>query len=80
MGLNKDGQNKEASTAALTVNGKADLVLPDAESYQQLLDAKDRVDAIEGLRHGLRSMKTDAGKHAADFFGGFFAEKRITED
>jgi hypothetical protein len=79
MGLNKGGQNKEASTDAL-MNGKADLVVPDAESYQQLLDAKGRVDAIEGIGRGLRSMKTNAGKPAADFFRGFFAEKRIPEE
>jgi prevent-host-death family protein len=64
----------------LTVNGKAELVVQDAESYQQLLDAKDRMDAIEGIRRGLQSMKANAGKPAADFFREFFAEKGIPEE
>src|SRR2546423_13132791 len=37
----------------LTVNGKAQLVVQDAESYQRLLDAIDRAAAVEGIRRGL---------------------------
>jgi hypothetical protein len=52
----------------------------DAESYQQLLEAKDRMEAIEGIRRGLKSMKSNAGKPATGFFLEFFAEKGITEE
>ena len=61
----------------LTVNGKAELVVQDAESYQQLLEAKDRMEAIEGIKRGLQSMKSNAGKPAAEFFSEFFAEKCV---
>ncbi|SRR6266508_29922 len=64
----------------LTVNGKAELVVQDAESYQNLLAAKDRVEAIEGIRRGLESMKRQRGKPAEKFFEEFFAEKDISEN
>ena len=63
----------------LTVNGKAELVVQDAESYEKLLEAKDRIEAIEGIRRGLESMKRQRGKPAEVFFAEFFAEKGIPE-
>jgi hypothetical protein len=42
--------------------------------------AKDRIEAIEGIRRGLQSMKSNAGKPAAKFFREFFAEKGIAEE
>lgn len=61
----------------LTVNGKAELVVQDAESYQKLLEAKDRMEALEGIKRGLESMKRQRGKPAEVFFTEFFAEKGI---
>ena len=63
----------------LTVNGKAELVVQDAESYQKLLEAKDRMEALEGIKRGLESMRRNAGKPAESFFRDFFAEKAISE-
>ena len=63
----------------LTVNGKAELVVQDAESYQKLLEAKDRMEAIEGIKRGLESMKHGGGKPAEKFFQEFFAAKGIPE-
>ena len=40
----------------LTVDGKAAVVVQDARSYQALLDALDRAEAIEGIRRGLESV------------------------
>ena len=61
------------------MNGKAELVVQDTESYQKLLEAKDRMDAIEGIKRGLESMKRNAGKPAEKFFQELFAEKGISE-
>ncbi len=41
----------------LTLNGKAELVVQDAASYQKLLNMLDRVEAIEGIRKGLKSVQ-----------------------
>ncbi len=46
----------------LTVNGKAELVVQDAASYQQLLELVDRLEAIEGIKRGLEEMKAGKGK------------------
>src|SRR5262245_58151615 len=40
----------------LTVNGRAELIVQDARSYQALLELADRAEAIEGIRRGLESM------------------------
>ena len=70
---------KTKEPVVLTVNGKAELVVQDAESYQELLEAKGRMEAIEGIKRGLESMKRNAGKPAEQFFQEFFAEKGIPE-
>lgn len=63
----------------LTVNGRAALIVQDAESYQQLLEAKERMEAIEGIRSGLESMKRKRGKPADKFFAQFFATNKLNE-
>lgn len=70
---------KTREPVVLTVNGKAELVVQDAESYQTLLEAKDKMEAIEGIKRGLESMKRQRGKPATEFFREFFAEKGIAE-
>lgn len=70
---------KTKSPVVLTVNGKAELVVQDAESYQKLLEAKDRIETIEGIKRGLESLKRQRGKSASEFFREFFAEKGIPE-
>jgi prevent-host-death family protein len=70
---------KTKEPVVLTVNGKAELVVQDAESYQRLLEAKDRIETIEGIKRGLESMKGRRGKPATEFFREFFADKGIPE-
>jgi prevent-host-death family protein len=41
----------------LTVNGKAELVVQDAASYQKLLDLAEDARVVEGIRQGLEDMK-----------------------
>ena len=70
---------KTKEPVILTVNGKAELVVQDAESYQRLLEAKDRMEAIDGIKRGLESMKRGDGKPAEKFFQEFFASEGIPE-
>jgi prevent-host-death family protein len=44
--------HKTKQPLVLTVNGVAAIVVQDVESYQELLDAKERMEAIEGIRKG----------------------------
>ena len=41
----------------LTVNGKAELVVQDAESYQRILDRLERLEAVEAIRIGIAAAK-----------------------
>ena len=45
---------------------------------QKLMD-QDRMEAIEGIKRGLESMKRNAGKPAEEFFREFFVEEGISE-
>lgn len=52
----------------LTVNGKAEIVVQDAESYQRMLDIIDRAEAIIGIKKGLESMARGEGIPAEEAF------------
>jgi prevent-host-death family protein len=41
----------------LTINGKAELVVQDAVSYQKLMDRVDELEALEGLSRGLADVE-----------------------
>lgn len=51
----------------LTVNGKAELVVQDAVSYQKLLDALERLEAIAGIQQGLEDIKANRTISLKDF-------------
>ena len=51
----------------LTINGKAEVVVQDAEAYQKLLEAVDRAETIAGIRRGLESMKQGKGRTLEEF-------------
>ena len=62
--LKKSGQPE-----VLTVEGRPELVIQDVASYQRILEAVDRAEAIEGVRRGLESMKRGEGRPVEDFIG-----------
>lgn len=56
----------------LTVNGKAELVVQDAESYQKLLEAAELLETLKGIKLGLEQMQQGQGKKAEEFFNELF--------
>ncbi len=52
----------------LTVNGKAEIVVQDAKSYQQLLDLAERLETIETVKEGLASVDLGEGRPMDDVF------------
>src|ERR1043165_6800879 len=68
---------KTKEPVVLTVNGKAAVVVQDAESYQKLLELKERSEVVEILRQRLASRSRKKGRSAEDFFNEFFAKKNI---
>jgi PHD/YefM family antitoxin component YafN of YafNO toxin-antitoxin module len=50
----------------LTVNGKAEVVVQDAEAYQLLLDRLERAEAIAAIRQGLAEFERGEGRSARE--------------
>jgi prevent-host-death family protein len=48
---------KTGKPVVLTINGRAKLVVQDAQSYQRMLELLDRAESIEAIREGLESVK-----------------------
>lgn len=52
----------------LTINGKAELVVQDAASYQRLLDIAAQADAREGIRQGLEDVSRGRTRPSREVF------------
>jgi prevent-host-death family protein len=48
---------ESGSPLVLTVNGKAEIVVQDAESYQRMLELLERAETVEAVREGLESVR-----------------------
>lgn len=60
---------KESRTPeVLTVNGRAELVVQDAESYQQLLDRLHHMETLTAIREGIASAERGELKPAEQVF------------
>jgi prevent-host-death family protein len=68
---------KTKRPVVLTVKGKAQAVVQDAEAYQRLLDIAALADAREGIRQGLEESKQGLGVDAEEFFAEFRAKHGI---
>jgi prevent-host-death family protein len=55
----------------LTINGKAEAVVQDAEAYQRLLHIAAQADAHEGIRQGLEDVKKGRVRPARDVLESF---------
>ena len=49
------------SPLVLTVKGRAELVVQNAESYQELLDRLERAEALAGIRQGMEQFERGEG-------------------
>ena len=60
-----DRIKKTGNPLVLTINGRAELIVQDAASYQELLD---RVETVEALQRGLADAKAGRTKPAREVF------------
>jgi prevent-host-death family protein len=61
------GRLKENKTPlVLTVNGRAELVVQDAESYQWMLDRLERAETIAAIRRGMKEFEEGKGHPARE--------------
>ena len=70
---------KSKRPVVLTVKGKAEAVVQDAEAYQRLLDIAAMADAREGIRQGLEQAVQGQGRDAEEFFAEFEAAHGILD-
>jgi PHD/YefM family antitoxin component YafN of YafNO toxin-antitoxin module len=52
----------------LTINGKAELVVQDAKSYQKLLELTERLETIAAVKEGLQSMERGEDRPMEEVF------------
>ena len=48
----------------LTINGKAEVIVQDAEAYQSLLDRLERAEAVAAIQQGLAEFERGEGRPA----------------
>ena len=61
----------------LTINGKAEAVVQDAEAYQRLLDIAAQADEAEGIRQGLEDIKKGRVRPAREVLEEFRRSRAI---
>jgi PHD/YefM family antitoxin component YafN of YafNO toxin-antitoxin module len=61
----------------LTVNGRAELVILAAASFQKLADQVERAEAIEGIRRGLDEANAGKGRSVNEAFESIRKKLRI---
>jgi len=71
---------KTGEPVVLTINGKAAVVVQDAESYQELLELKERAETLAVLRQRLETLRQKKGRTAEQFFADFFAKNNIPSE
>ena len=69
-----DNLKRTKNPLILTVNGKAELVVQDAESYQALLNAAELIETLKGIKRGLEQVQNGEGRSAEDFFAEMFSQ------
>ena len=62
---------KTGQPIVLTVNGKAEMIVQDADSYEQSLREWDRRDRIASVKRGIADMKAGRTKSAKEVYSEF---------
>jgi PHD/YefM family antitoxin component YafN of YafNO toxin-antitoxin module len=57
---------RKRTPLVLTVNGRAELVVQDARSYQALLDRLDRVEAVAAIKEAVGQFERGQGRPARE--------------
>jgi PHD/YefM family antitoxin component YafN of YafNO toxin-antitoxin module len=63
----------------LTINGKAELVVQDAVSYQRLLDLAEEAKVLEGIRRGLEDVAAGRTQPLARSFADIRSELNLPQ-
>ena len=61
----------------LTINGKAEIVVQDASSYQKLLNRLDELEALEGIKRGIADAEAGRITPLNEFDSAFRAKRGL---
>lgn len=61
----------------LTVNGRAELAVMSAATFQRVLEAMDSLGALRGIRAGMDEVREGKTQSAGKFMAGFRKRKRL---
>lgn len=64
----------------LTIDGRAELVVQNAASYQKLLDLAEQARVLDGIRQGLEEMRAGLGRPAEDVLAEIRNDLKIPLD
>ncbi len=59
---------KSKAPVVLTINGKAEVVVQDAESYQKILERLEHAEAVAAIRQGMEEFARGEGRDAREAF------------
>ena len=69
---------KSKRPVVLTVNGRAEIVVQDAKSYQRLLDIAAKADVREAIRQGLDDLDHGRTRPAREFLEEFRKRRGVS--
>jgi PHD/YefM family antitoxin component YafN of YafNO toxin-antitoxin module len=69
---------RRKSPMVLTVNGKAEVVVQDAESYQAMVEKLQHVETLEAIRRGLEQAERGESRPASEVFSELSAKHGIS--
>ncbi|MGB7210459.1 MAG: type II toxin-antitoxin system Phd/YefM family antitoxin [Pyrinomonadaceae bacterium] len=67
-----DQLKRSGRPVVLTINGKAELIVQDAESYQKLWEISERLETIEALKPAIAEMKLGLGESPDAIFAEIY--------
>ena len=71
---------KSGRPVVLTIDGKAELVIQDATSYQKLLALAERLETIEAVKESLAALDRGEGRPMDDVFEDLERDLKATAD
>ena len=71
--------HKHRRPELLTVHGQPEVVVQDAEAYEELLSVVERAEAILGIQRGLESLRAGRGQSIDEAFAAIRKELGVGE-
>ena len=68
---------KKERAILLTVNGRAEVAVMSAATFQRVMEALELLDGVRGIREGLEDVRAGRSRPASEFFDKFRKKNRL---